>query len=136
MLGLGISRMQAQAYTETGAGAASLAVGEQDLDSVTSHLGVRLAYLPSANSPVTIDASVAWAHEFADVNPRATLGFAAAPETTFVVSGIELERETLQAGVRVSGQAWRNLSLYAEGKGAWQSGASQLAATAGLQWLW
>jgi outer membrane autotransporter protein len=112
--GLSYVRLHQDGYTETGAGAANLTVGDQDVHSATSRLGIEVARAVATESGAvwTPSATLAWRHEFAGTGRVIDAAFADPPATAFRVSGVEAGRDTIElaAGLAVTvpgGTTWR-----------------------------
>ena len=93
-------------FTETGAGAANLNVSDQDQNSLRTSVGFRIAHEINTQkiSRITPYTSIAYVREHMDSVIHMNAGFAAAPTTSFRVSGPRLDRDRLRVGLGVTGQ--------------------------------
>jgi len=100
-------------FTETGAGAANLNVSDQDQDSLRTRVGFRLAHEINTQkiSHITPYTTVAYVREHMDSVIHMNAGFAAAPTTSFRVSGPKLDRDRLRVGLGVTGQLNEKVAL-------------------------
>ena len=100
------------AYTETGAGAFSLAVPETTATSLQSTLGAQAATTFSiGGSDIAPYAKAAWVHEFHDDAPVTTVAFTAAPTATFQSVVRSAEANWAQIGGGVSARLDNDLLL-------------------------
>jgi outer membrane autotransporter protein len=80
---LAILRSNVDGFAESGAGGLNLTVEDQDIDSLTSSLGVELSYAISTDFGVLVPgARAAWVHEFDDDSRVITLRYTADPANT------------------------------------------------------
>jgi outer membrane autotransporter protein len=86
-LGFQYTHLSKDSYTETGAGAFDLNVGQQDVDSLRSKLGLRIAHPFTCESvKFTPEVHASWYHEFLDDTSSATTSLEGAPDFgSFVV---------------------------------------------------
>ncbi len=100
-------------FTETGAGAANLNVSDQDQDSLRTRVGFRLAHEINTQkiSRITPYTTIAYVREHMDSVIHMNAGFAAAPTTSFRVSGPKLDRDRLRVGLGVTGQLNEKIAL-------------------------
>ncbi len=105
-------RNRTDAYTETGAGAFSLAVPETTATSLQSTLGAQAAITFSiGGSDIAPYAKAAWVHEFHDDAPVTTVAFTGAPTTTFQSVGRSTEANWAQIGGGISARMDNHLLL-------------------------
>lgn len=132
LAGLVYVNLKEDAYTESGSNAA-LAVSGRTTESITSLLGLR--FVRSMGSGI-FEARAVWSHEFGDTDPAISGRLATVPAgPSFTVVGVPIERDALTLGTGFSGQAARNLYLYADFNVELRgSGQSQYAAMGGLRY--
>ncbi len=93
------TRVKQDAFTETGAGGADLAVAEQTQGATEGTVGARLSKSISvAGGNLKVDGRLAWAHEFTDAAPRIHESFAAAAGSDFTLSGADTGRNAALVG--------------------------------------
>ncbi len=102
-LGMQYVNLDMDPFTETGAGALSLNVGRQEVDSFRTKLGGAVSYTAKIKS-VTIrpSLSAAWQHEFLDDSRGITASFSDAAVGSFVVDTTKPERDSALIGVGVN----------------------------------
>lgn len=85
------------AYTETGAGAANLAVNDVELDLFRTAVGARFFHVGQTDSGGTLvpELMLRYAHEFGDVQRPVTSSFVGTG-TAFTTQGIAEDRDSLQ----------------------------------------
>ena len=109
---LAVSRDKVDGFTETGAGALSLQVAGQTIQSTKSLLGAQASFEAGR---VRLEPRAIWAHEYGDINRPMTAQFqGAAVASPFQVSGVALKRDTLILGLGVSGNLNRGTELFAD----------------------
>jgi subtilase-type serine protease len=104
-------------YTEEGAGALNLQVGDQNNNSLRSQLGARFL-LPMAitqNSPARLipEVSARWMHEFLDDDRVLPVQFAGTPGSTFNTQGVSAGQDFAVLGTGATLQLNDSFSLYA-----------------------
>ena len=98
------------AFREKG-GAAALIGADRDTDVQTTTLAVRAeAVVPFGGLPLIAQALLGWRHAFGDVDPRATLAFAAGGPT-FAIAGAPIDDDAVVAQVGLKGTIARNMTL-------------------------
>jgi outer membrane autotransporter protein len=101
-------------FTETGAGAANLAVSGIDTHSLRIIPGVRLRrFFATPGGSLTPEFRALWMHEFLDAASLVTTRFAATPGAGFTVRGADSGRDWALLGAGLNWQANQRLSLYA-----------------------
>lgn len=109
---LSVSRDKVDGFSEIGAGALSLHVAGQTIQSTKSLLGAQASFEAGR---VRLEPRAIWAHEHGDINRPMTAQFqGAAAASPFQVSGVALERDTLILGLGVSGNLRRGTELFAD----------------------
>ncbi len=114
LLGLQYLYLRQSAFTETGAGAANLAVSGIDTHSLRLLPGVRLrrTFFTHGGGRLAPELRASWVHEFLDTTSVVTAGFAGTPGTGFTVQGADLGRDWALLGGGLTWQANRHFSLF------------------------
>lgn len=106
---------EVDAYTETGAGTASLRVDEQHSHSLASQLGVRaLTEVETAWGPIIPRVSLSWEHEFFDEGRFTRANFVGAPAGIFEIPTDEDDEDYFLANFGISGQLNPDLTVAAD----------------------
>lgn len=97
--GVTYARLDQQAYTETSAAGAALAVAKQTTNSVRSNLGLRatVPLLVTSTYGFGLETLAAWRHEFGNTAQNVTASFAGGG-ATFVAAGPSPERNLAELG--------------------------------------
>ncbi|HEY2707764.1 MAG TPA: autotransporter domain-containing protein [Caulobacteraceae bacterium] len=131
------TRVRQGSFTETGAGGADLAVAAGSQDFGQSLLGARVAHASTlaGGGVLSVDADLAWAHEFQDVTPVAAESFAGVAGTGFAQAGVTTGRDAamVRAGLTYS---LAKLALFAHYDGAFSDRANQHTISAGFRLAW
>ncbi|MGD9880328.1 MAG: autotransporter outer membrane beta-barrel domain-containing protein [Reyranella sp.] len=121
-------------FTETGAGAISLAAAAQNTTGVRSIIGMELSgsLALMGAQPLSMALRLGWAHDYADLSGALNANFVGKPDTSFVVYGPTPDRNaaTIGAGLTLPlplGQAFLNYD------GNLAQGYTYHAATLGLR---
>ena len=87
LLGLQWVHMDVDGFNESGAGAANLGIGNENIDSIESRVGGRANYhlLTQAKIALTADFHAAWQHEYLDNSRGITTGFSGSGLAPFSV---------------------------------------------------
>lgn len=121
LTGLDVKRTLSDAYTETGAGSANLAIDASTVDSLTTRLGGRLDWtLPIETGAMSLGLEAAWLRD--QISDPVTLSGSLAG----VGFSLDTDREAADAaelGLSVS-VTNDSLSLGAQYQGTWRDGAS------------
>jgi len=137
-VGVDYSHLSRDSFTETGAGAANLSVQNQDDDSLRTKLGVRLSHTIETTNETTITPSIAIAYvrEHLDNVSRVQSGFSAAPNTTFLIDGPDLDRNrlALNAGITASFSENSHLNIGYSGEIAGSDDHHAVSATFRYEW--
>lgn len=129
------SRLRQDAFTESGAGGANLAVAAQTNTIVTSSLGARFDW--KLDDKGQIELRSFWNHDFGDVNPSSSAQFYAAPVGgAFTVSGVQLKRDALLLGAGISTEARKNLKLSLDYNAEARDHQTNQSLIAGLSYSW
>jgi len=104
LAGLQYLHLGVDGFNESGAGAASLAVGSQDVDSLRSRLGFRADYHTQIAKDVAFAAElrVAWQHEFLDDSRAIGGSFIGSGLAPFAVHTTSPERDAALLGVGIN----------------------------------
>jgi uncharacterized protein with beta-barrel porin domain len=97
-------------------GAAPLSVDSQDLDSLQSRLGMRLAYHKKIHHGVAlgVEARVAWQHEFLNDSRDITASFIGFGLPSFTVRTTDPERDSALLGVGVNATFRNWITVFAD----------------------
>jgi uncharacterized protein YhjY with autotransporter beta-barrel domain len=100
-LGLTYTHLGVDGYSEAGAGAFNLIVGQQDIDSLRTHLGGRLATTFQWNGVTFMpEIRAAWYHEFLDDSRGVSTSLPGAPTLgSFAVQTNDTERDFALVGI-------------------------------------
>lgn len=100
------------AFTETGAGAISLAAATQNTTGVRSIVGLEVSGTVSLapSQDLSMALRLGWAHDYADLSGALTASFVGKPDTSFTVYGPTPDRNAANVGVNL------NLPLAADRK--------------------
>ncbi|MFI4934679.1 MAG: autotransporter domain-containing protein [Caulobacterales bacterium] len=134
--GFGYSHVQQNAFTETGATGADLAVASQSQDASQSILKVRAARaIQLTDGSLSLEGSLAWTHDFSNLTPRLAESFVAAPGTGFAIAGANPGTD---AGVIDLGLVYNGakVSAYARYDGSFGQSLTENSVTAGLRLRW
>jgi outer membrane autotransporter protein len=98
------TKVDIDAYTEVGAGAASLVVSDQDARSFIGRLGGRIGYeYDNPNSFFVPEIHAYWEHEFENDSRSIDSAFAGAPGTVFAVPTEKPDRDYVRVGLGLTG---------------------------------
>lgn len=98
------SRIEIDAYSETGAGAANLTVSDQDAHSFIGSIGGRIGYeYNNPNSFFIPEVHAYWEHEFANDSRNIESAFSNAPGAIFAVATEEPDRDYVRVGLGLTG---------------------------------
>ena len=129
-VGFDWSHVDQNAYTESGAGGADLAVAGEHQDAVQSLLGARVSrdFSPALSGEASLD----WAHDFNDLTPRGAQSFAAAPGTGFAIDGVNPGRDAavIRAGLNYHTS---RVTLFAHYDGSFSNRADDNEVSGGLR---
>ncbi len=132
LMGLSLSRNKSDAFTETGADTLNLQVASQTVNSSKTLFGAKAIF---DFDKVQLQPRAIWAHEFGDANSAMTTQLQGAP-TPFTISGVDLPRDTLIAGLTLVGRTSERLSLFADVQGEFNSQQTNLGLLVGLRASW
>ncbi len=114
LLGLTYSRLNQDAYTESGGNGAALAVGSTSVNSLQSDLGVKFEHeLATSYGNLIPSLKLAWRHEFDNNRASTNARFAADPsgETSFTSLGASPVRNSALISLGATLLREKNLSL-------------------------
>jgi uncharacterized protein YhjY with autotransporter beta-barrel domain len=137
-LALDALTMRQAAFTEDHGGVAAMAMGGAAFDSLQSVLAVRVDRRVALGAGQAMIGSVrlGWAHEMADTVARVPASFAALHGSRFTVQSAPVGRDSAVVSARATWETGARLALFAAYDGAFASGATTQAVTAGLRWTW
>jgi outer membrane autotransporter protein len=127
------ARIDQQAYTETSAAGAALAVAKQATDSIRSGLGMRTAVpiLTTSSYGLGIESQAVWRHEFGNTAQTVSAGFVGG-SGAFVAVGPSVERNMAELGTALKLIAFRERQALSLGYNA-VVGSKYLEQTATLK---
>jgi outer membrane autotransporter protein len=135
LAGLRHARLSEDGFTETGAGAASLAVDARRTQNTVASLGVKLA-TPLGDQGGKLQLSAIASHLMGD-NDSPLSSRMAGQGGSFTATGTPLKRTALTLGGSLTGQLSRSLSTYADAAYEYRgSGQNAFQLTAGLRLNW
>lgn len=132
LMGLSLSRNKSDAFTEIGADALNLQVPSQTVNSTKTLFGAKAIF---DFDKVQLQPRVIWSHEFGDANRAMTTQLQGAP-TPFAIAGVDLPRDTLITGMTIVGRTNKQLSLFADVQGEFNSQQTNLGLLVGLRASW
>ena len=118
-------------FTETGAGFMNLSVDRQTSNSVRSLLGVR-GNIEAGK--VMWQPRAIWAHEFANRQPSMTTRLPGSP--AFSITGVDVPRDSLIAGLTVSTTGTKHVSLFADVQGEFNGRQNGVGVQMGVRASW
>jgi uncharacterized protein with beta-barrel porin domain len=130
------SRVEQDAFSESGAGGADLVFAPLHQDFTEGRLGARLAKTVELSSgALGVDATLAWSHQFQSLAPIAAESFAGVPGTGFAISGVDPGRD---AGLVHTGLTYTmsRVSLFASYDGDFSDRETQSAVSGGVRIAW
>jgi uncharacterized protein with beta-barrel porin domain len=130
---LSLSSNQADAYSETGADALNLQVAGQTVHSTKSLFGAKALI---DVSKVQLQPRLIWAHEFGDADSAAMTAQLQGAPTPFAINGVDVPRDSLIAGLTVSGQASARVAVFADVQEEFNSQQNNLGLLVGLRASW
>jgi outer membrane autotransporter protein len=123
--------------TESGGGAADLAVERVTASSVQSLAGARLDHtLVVGGTLLAGQLELGWAHEYVNPDRTVTASFAAAPGSSFTVDGAKPARDAARVGAGVAAAVTADASLYLRYEGDLSGSGTTHAVTGGLRLTW
>jgi len=135
--GLEYTKTDRDDFTETGS-FANLTVDDEDHESIRTRLGIRLSktFKTSKGSEYIPAASIAYVHESGDDENLMTAAFSAAPATTFVIEGHDIDRDRLQLGLGITGRIndTTQFNIGYDGEFAGSDDYHSLSATLRMRW--
>ena len=98
---LEVSAAGQNAFTETGAGAISLAAQAQSTTGVRSTLGAEIAgsVALTESQDLAMALRLGWVHDYADLSGAVTASFVGKPDTSFTVTGPMPDRNAATVGI-------------------------------------
>jgi fibronectin-binding autotransporter adhesin len=103
-------------FDETGAGPASLAIGDENVNSLQSRAGLRANYhlLTSPTSVFAVEFHAAWQHEYLDDSRSIGASFEGTGLAPFAVQTASPRRDAAVVGLGVNATFRNRLTLFAE----------------------
>jgi len=136
--GLAYTGLGGNGFTENGAGAANLRVGDEKQHSLQSSLGARLsrAWKTDGGMEIRPGVEAAYVHQYLDNVSRLNTRFNAAPDAGFIVEGPGLDRNRARLGAGVAAQLTKTAQLNVSYNGdiAGSDQHHSFAATLKMQW--
>jgi outer membrane autotransporter protein len=135
---LRFTRLSQDGFTETGAGALNLSVEREVCTSLCSGLGIGVSRQMTIgkDTVLTPEVHVMWAHEFSDDDHIVEARFTGAPSASFRVKGDRPERDSVIAGIGMTGHILSDLSFYVNYDADLRSDRMEHAVAAGLRFEW
>lgn len=115
--GLQYTHLEMDSFTETGAGSLNLNVGQQDIDSLRSALGMKLKGRWQVSQNVALEPvlTAQWLHEFLDDSTGVTGAFSDPAAGSFIVNTQNPDREFGLVGLTLNaliGEQWSAFLAY------------------------
>ncbi|MBX3651830.1 MAG: autotransporter domain-containing protein [Burkholderiales bacterium] len=134
LAGLSWAHARQDAYSESGAGALNLNVAGSKTESLRSTAGFSTLHDSGA---LRIEPRLVWSHEFGDINTplQAQLSGAGAAGS-FTASGARQKRDSLAAGLTLSGRIGRGAELFVDVQAEGNSREAAYAAYVGIRGQW
>jgi outer membrane autotransporter protein len=127
------------AFTESGAGEAELAVLGGASNTLTSALGARVtrSFSSGNGSSGTLELRAYWTPTLTDTETHIASRFAEAPDgSAFTVASTQPSRDAALLGAGFTAQMWKNVSLHVDYNTTLSSSESSQTVTAGMQYTW
>jgi len=127
--GFSYALLQSRGFTESGAGNVSLSVEKNDVDTINSILGIRIAkYIVIKEKPLAAEFTLAWKHDYSD-KVQTSSRFVGS-NSTFSTKGLDVLRDTAIMAVDVEADISKNSKLFVkydtEFNGQFQSHTGQI----------
>jgi len=127
--GFSYALLKSRGFTESGAGNVSLSVEKNDVDTINSILGIRIAkYIVVKEKPLATEFTLAWKHDYSDrvqTNSRFV-----GSNSAFSTKGLDVLRDTAIMAVDVEANVSKNSRLFVkydtEFNGQFQSHTGQI----------
>lgn len=133
--GLTYDRITTDRFTESGAGAFNLTVGQTTLDSLRSAIGGRISRTFQLEDGLALEPELRahWEHEVLDQNARSTLSLVGQPYT---ISSARPGRDAAVLGVGLAGLISSNVRVFAAYDASLRANQTDHAVTAGVKIDW
>ncbi|MGO4389319.1 autotransporter domain-containing protein [Microvirga sp. 2YAF29] len=105
----------------------------EDYNLLTSTLGMRLRAQTNPEAPITLNAMLGWRRAYGDLAPEVLLG-AQVGSSTFITSGLALEKDTLVAEIGLDLQASSDISFGVAYQGQMGARTQEHAVKGNLTW--
>ncbi|RKY09830.1 MAG: hypothetical protein DRP66_01225 [Planctomycetota bacterium] len=127
--GFSYTLLQSRGYTESGAGNISLSVDRDNVDSINSMLGMRIAkYFVVNEKPLATEFTLAWKHDYSD-RIQTSSRFVGS-NSAFSTRGLDPLRDSMIAAVSIEANLTENSKLFVkydtEFNGQFQSHTGQI----------
>ncbi|BAI75774.1 hypothetical protein AZL_c04810 (plasmid) [Azospirillum sp. B510] len=134
-VGLSYHHVRVDGFTERGAGAFNLTVGDTRVNSLRSSLGGRVVGQVRTENGLALEpeARVHWEHEFADRNAETTMAVVGQP---FTIAGSHVGRDAAVLGVGLAGVLGDDLRLFTNYDATLRRHQTDHAVTVGLKASW
>jgi outer membrane autotransporter protein len=131
--------LQQDAFTESGAGDADLAVLGGTANTLTSALGARVtrSFNTGDGNNARLELRAYWTPTLTDTETHVTSRFAEAPDSpVFTVASTQPSRDAALFGAGFTAQMWKNLSLHVDYNTPLSDSESSQTVVAGMQYTW
>lgn len=127
--GFSYALLKSRGFTESGAGNVSLSVEKNDVDTINSILGIRIAkYIVIKEKPLATEFTLAWKHDYSD-RVQTDSRFVGS-NSAFSTKGLDVLRDTAIMAVDVEADITKNSKLFVkydtEFNGQFQSHTGQI----------
>jgi outer membrane autotransporter protein len=132
-------RYERGSFGESGAGAISLEIDDETVDSLQSALGLRAhtRLAVSETSWFSPELFANWLHEFGDTEREFRARFSGAPvDAPFQIIGAELDRDSLLGGFRLISASSQGASAELSYTALWNQQQLEHALSLGFQLIW
>ena len=134
LIGMQVLHARSDGFTEKGAGGLNLKVDADRSTSVRTLIGAKTVH---DFGKLRIEPRLVWSHDFGDINEPVKARLAAAPAAgSFQSYGAEAKRDSLIAGLGVSGEVRKGVSLFGDVQLNYNSRQHGVAALVGLRSSW
>ncbi|HAJ46778.1 MAG TPA: hypothetical protein DCL54_09395, partial [Alphaproteobacteria bacterium] len=131
------SKQWVDGYSETGAGVLGLTVADNEIESLSSTLGIKVAAtLREGGFTVTPEFRAQWRHEYLDTRQVITASFVGAPGAPFTVRSDTVGRDTAILAAGLTMPAWENAVVYTDYEAALNEAYDSHTVSIGLRVSW
>ncbi len=131
--------LEQDAFTESGAGGADLAVLGGTANTLTSTLGARVtrSFSSGNGNNARVELRAYWTPTLTDTETRVASRFAEAPDSpAFTVASTQPSRDAALFGAGFTAQMWKNLSLHVDYNTTLSDSESSQTVVAGMEYTW